>query len=59
MKAPKQSVVVYDSPKGKAIPFDTAYNDAQVVAALVRCKASHGDRCNARTAAGDPESRPF
>jgi len=50
-KPKKQIVIVYDSPKGKGIPFDTAYEDAQVVDALVRCKAQKGERCNARSAA--------
>lgn len=48
-KKPPQVVIIYDSPKGKAIPFDTAYDDSQIVDALVRCKARNGERCNARS----------
>jgi len=48
MKMPDQRLVVYDSPKGKGIVYDTAYDDRQTADAVARCVSFHGRRSNVR-----------
>lgn len=44
-----QHVVVYDSPKGRDIVYDTAYDAVQVRRAVRRCVAKHGSRACVRS----------
>jgi hypothetical protein len=46
---PAQRVIAYDSSKGKALIFDTAYTDDQARAAVKRCVRRKGSFANVRS----------
>lgn len=43
-----QQVIVYDSPKGRALPYDTAYDEDQVSRALRNCVLRYEAKANVR-----------